>query len=157
MQAYQADMASYGVKMNIQSVETTQLISRVIVSGDYQASIFVLWSSPTPDQGYVFIATPPNPNGISLNYTRFDDPGITKALDDFRATGDPKARIEAMKTVQKELARNLQVLFLSHAVTAWVYGDDVHGFTAPVVPGTQTRVYNPYPTTPFYSWVWRDH
>src|SRR6185369_6675668 len=148
-------MASYGVKMNISSVETTQLISRVIVSGDYQAAVFTMWSSPTPDQGYVFLATPANPNGISLNYSRYDDPEIVSALDAFRASGDPQQRIEDMKRVQKSLAKNLQVLFLARQINAFVYANNVHGFTAPVFPGTDVKASNPFPTTPFATYAWK--
>jgi hypothetical protein len=62
-----------------------------------------------------------------------------------------------MTQVQKELAKNLQVLFLTHQRGAWAYANGVHGFTAPVAPGTDVKVYNPYPTTPFATYVWKDH
>jgi peptide/nickel transport system substrate-binding protein len=155
MQAYQADMATYGVKMNIESVETNELTSRVILSGNYQAAVFVMWSAPTPDQGYIFLATPANPNGISLNYSRYDDPEVVAALDAFRASGDPKERIEDMKRVQKSIAKNLQVFFLAREINAFVYANTVHGFTASVFPGTDVKASVPYPTTPFYTYVWK--
>ncbi len=155
MQAIQAALADANIKMEISAVETTQLITRVIVSGDYQAAYFVLWSSPTPDQGYVFIATPPNSNGISLNFSRYDDPALTAALDEFRATSDARKRIDAMTKVQQQLAKNLQVVFLAHQRSAFVYANDVHGFTSTVFPGTQVSAFNPYPVTPFFTSAWK--
>ena len=59
-----------------------------------------------------------------------------------------------MKRVQQSLAKNLQVFFLAHQINAFVYANSVHGFTAPVFPGTQVKAYVPYPTTPFYTYVW---
>jgi hypothetical protein len=57
--------------------------------------------------------------------------------------------------VQKSLAKNLQVLFLARQINAFVYANNVHGFTAPVFPGTDVKAYNPFPTTPFVTYAWK--
>jgi peptide/nickel transport system substrate-binding protein len=156
LQAYQAELSKDGIKMDIMSVETTQLITKVIVSGDYQAAAFVMWSSPSVDQGYIFVATKANPNGLSLNYPRYDDPDITAAMNDFRATTDQGKRIAAMTRVQQDLAKDLQMLFLAHLRTALAYRNNVHGFQASSFPDSADRAYSPYPITPFFARVWVD-
>jgi ABC-type transport system substrate-binding protein len=156
LQAYQAELGKVGIKMDIMSVETTQLITKVIVSGDYQAAAFVMWSSPSVDQGYIFVATKANPNGLSLNYPRFDDPDLTAAYNDFRATTDQAKRVAAMTRVQQGLAKDLQMLFLAHLRTAIAYRNNVHGFRAGAFPDSTDPAYSPYPITPFYTRVWVD-
>jgi peptide/nickel transport system substrate-binding protein len=153
-QAYQAELDQYGIKLKIEATDQTTLITRVIASGDYQAAGFVIWSSPTVDQGYVFLATKANMDGVSLNYPRFDDPELVAGMDDFRATIDPAQRVEAMTRVQKSLAKNLQVLFLTHVRLVVAYGNDVHGFGANTFPDSEVDAYSPYPTTPFFTHVW---
>ena len=48
------------------------------------------------------------------------------------------------------------MLFLARQINAFVYANNVHGFTAPVFPGTDVKAYNPYPATPFYTYAWSD-
>jgi peptide/nickel transport system substrate-binding protein len=153
-QVLQAELAKSGIKMTIQPIEQTQLITHVIVTGDYEAATFVIWSSPSPDQGYVFLATKPVMNGLSLNYPRYDDPELRAAMDDFRTTTDLTKRVAAMTRVQKALAKHMQVLFLVHTRTAFAYANKVHGFRATTFPGTDVAAYAPYVITPFYTKAW---
>jgi peptide/nickel transport system substrate-binding protein len=155
-QLVQAQATNFGVKINLQAIEQSQMITKVVATGDYQASGFVLWSAPTPDRAYVFLATKANPTGLSLNFSRFDDPEITAAMNDFRAILDPQKRIEDVKTVQKSLAKNMQVLFLVHNRSAFVYSNAVHGAHTVVFAGTDRPATAPYPTTPFWAGIWRD-
>jgi peptide/nickel transport system substrate-binding protein len=155
-QTFQAQMAELGITVNLQTMEQTVLIRTVVVSGDYQAAGFVLRSSPSPDQSYTFLATKANPNGLSLNFTRFDDPAITAAMNDFRAAGDPAVRVDAMKKVQQELASNLPMIFLVHARAALAYMNKVHGLRNTTFPGSDKQAMAPYPETPFYAFAWRD-
>ena len=154
LQAVQAQLADVGIKADVNALEATALIDKVVVSGDYQASIFLLWSSPTPDQGYAFIATKANPDGLSLNYTRFDDPGLVSALDSFRSTTDVAKQKEDMATLQKEMATNRQMIFLFHSPTVFAYTKNVHGFNVSTFPDSDVPAYSPYPTSPFYAHVW---
>lgn len=154
-QAFQAQAAEFGVKVNIEAIEQTTLLSRVVVSGDYEAAWFILWSSPSPDRSYIFLATKPNPTGLSLNFTRFDDPKITAALDAFRATEEQQARIDAITAEQRSLAENGQVLFMFHRHDGFAYNTRTHGMRGTTVPGTDGPAYAPYLTTPFLTSVWK--
>jgi peptide/nickel transport system substrate-binding protein len=155
-QAYQAELAQYGIKLHLESTEQTTLITRVIATGEFESAGFVMWSSPSVGQGYIFLATKANPDGLSLNYPRFDDPELTAAMDDFRATTDQAERIEAMTRVQQQLAQNLQVLFLVHNHLAVAYRNNVHGLRAGTFPDTDVDAYAPYPITPFLTHAWTD-
>jgi peptide/nickel transport system substrate-binding protein len=155
-QALQAQLAGAGITVDVKAVEQTQLIRSVIVSGAYQAAGFVLRSSPTPDQSYVFLATKANPKGLSVNFSRLDEPDLTTAMAAFRAAADPKSRVEAVKTVQKQLAENLPVIFLSHMRAALVAQNGVEGLHGTTYPGTDKETYAPYPNTPFYTFAWKD-
>jgi ABC-type transport system substrate-binding protein len=154
-QTFQAELAEEGIKANLQAIEQTQLIRTVVATGDYEAAGFVLRSAPSPDQAYVFLATKANPDGISLNFTRYDDPDLTAAFNDFRATADGQTRISDMKKVQQELAKNLQLIFLVHSRGAFVYANDVHGVKDTTYPGTDKQAFAPYPNTPFYTFAWK--
>lgn len=153
-QTIQAQLEQAGIGVDIQTVDLPTVITRVVATGDYQAAAFAMWSSPSPDQGYIFVATPANPNGLSLNYSRLDDPELKAAMDAFRATGDQAGQKQAMDRVQQRLGADLQMVFLTHSTTAFQYATDVHGFTHSYFPGTTTLAIGPYATTPFYTHVW---
>lgn len=155
-QAIQQQLTEAGVTVNLESVEQTQLIRRVVVAGDFQASGFVLRSSPSPDQSYIFLATKANPTGLSLNFARFDSDIVTDSMKAFRAAADPQTRTDALAKVQKEIAANLPMVFLVHQRTALAYSNSVHGLQATSFPGTQRPASAPYPTTPFFAAVWKD-
>ena len=155
-QTFQADMASVGITVNLQAIEQTQLIRTVVATGDYQAAGFLLRSAPSPDQAYIFLATKANPTGLSLNFSRFDDPALTAAMNDFRASTDGATRVAAIKKVQQELATNLQMIFLVHSRASFVFQNDVHGLTATTFPGTDLSASAPYRNTPFYTFAWKD-
>jgi peptide/nickel transport system substrate-binding protein len=154
-QALQAQVASFGVKVDVVAVELATLISRVI-GGDYQGSGFKLFSSPSPDAGYLFLASQANASGPSLNYSRFNDAELTAAMDEFRSVTDPTKRIEAIKRVQRSLAKNLQVLFLVHARLGVAYANSIHGMEDATFPGTDAQAYTPFASTPFWTMVWKE-
>ncbi|MBI2706580.1 MAG: ABC transporter substrate-binding protein [Actinobacteria bacterium] len=152
-QALQQRAKEFGVQVDLQAVEQTKLITDVL-GGNYQASGFVLFSTPGLDRGYVFIATDPTP-GLSLNFTRYLNPNIKKAMDDARATDDPAKQAEAYKTVQKEMAKDLDKIFLVHNVGAVVYRNNVHGVRNTKFPGTDIPAYAGFATTPFFTATWK--
>jgi peptide/nickel transport system substrate-binding protein len=155
-QAFQAELSRFGIKVDLQAIEQTQLIRTVVATGDYQSAGFLLRSAPSPDQAYIFLATKANASGLSLNFSRYDDPDLTAAMNDFRAAGDAKTRIDAITKVQQELAKNLQMIFLVHSRSSFVYQNDVHGLAATTYPGTDKPAFAPYPNTPFYAFAWKD-
>ena len=155
LQAVQSQAKDFGVTIDVAGIESSTQINRVIVTGDYQATLFPMWSAPTPDQGYIFLALPPNPGGISLNYTRYDDAEVRAAMDEFRATIDPKTRIDSFKKVQQALAQHLQVVFSVHSRQGFIYENDLFGFWATTFPSTEIPAFVPYPNSPFLTSVWR--
>lgn len=155
-QAVQAEVKEAGITANLQAIEQTQLIRNVVVTGDYQAAGFLLRGAPSPDQSYIFLATKANATGISLNFTRHDDPEVTAAMDDFRAAGDPQQRVEAIATVQRRLAAEVPMVFLVNNRVGFVASNVVHGLRATTFPGTEVPAAAPYPVTPFFTSAWKD-
>jgi peptide/nickel transport system substrate-binding protein len=153
-QGLQQKAKEFGVEVELQAIEQTQLITRVL-GGDYQASGFVLFSSPTLERGYVFIATEPQPQGISLNFTRNLNPNVKAAMDEARATDDPAKQRDAYKKVQKELAKDLDKIFLVHNVGAIVYRNNVHGVRNTHFPDTDVPAYGGWATSPFLTATWK--
>ena len=154
-QSLKSQLEEAGIVANLQAIEQTQLIRTVIATGDYQAAGFVLRGSPSPDQSYVFIATKANPSGLSLNFSRLDDPEIVAGMDAFRAASTPDARVEAIATVQKRLAADVPMVFLVNARTGFVASNSLRGLKGTTFPGTQATAQAPYPTTPFYTAMWK--
>lgn len=152
-QLAQAQMAAAGIEMALEPVEQTVLVNNVL-AGKYQASGFALFSTPTLDRGYPFVAGEVPASGLSLNISRFVDPQLTAAMDAARATADPAAQAEAYRTVQRRFAEDLQVLFFAHRLRAIAYDNRVHGLRATTVPGTETTAYAGVFTTPFLTTTW---
>ena len=155
-QVVQQQLDSIGVSVSIQQVDQAASITGVLTGG-YQAGFFAMVSSPTLDKGYLFIATEPTATGVSLNYTRLNDPVITQAMDAARATDDVSRQTEQYDIVQREMAKNLDRIFLYHARTAAAYVNRVHGFTAATFPGSDERALAPSITSPFFTTTWVDH
>jgi peptide/nickel transport system substrate-binding protein len=157
-QGLQATAAEAGIEVEIQAMEQTQLITRVL-TGDYQAAGFILFSSPTFDRAYPFIATQSAPYpAISLNFTRNDNQTITDAMDAARETDDPEGQLEAFRIVQEEMAKDLDRIFLVHNVGGMAYTNDVHGFLQAKFPDTEEEAIPGYGVgAPFTHTVWRDN
>lgn len=153
-QVLQQRAKEFGVEVELQQVEQTTLITRVL-GGDFQASGFVLWSSPSLERGYIFIASEPKP-GLSLNFTRNVNPNVKAAMDEARTTDDPAKQAEAYKKVQKEMAKDLDKIFLVHNVGAVVFRNNVHGVRHTKFPNTDVPAYGGWPTTPFLTTTWKD-
>lgn len=156
-QALQQQAAEAGIQVELQAMEQTQLITRVL-TGDYQAAGFILYGSPTFDRAYPFIATPSAPYpGISLNFTRNDNPRIVEAMDAARATDDIDAQIEAYRTVQEEMATDLDRIFLVHNVGGIAYTNSTHGFLGTTFPDSDVQAIPGYGlSAPFTYSIWID-
>jgi ABC-type transport system substrate-binding protein len=156
-QALQQQAAEAGIEVELQAMEQTQLITRVL-TGDYEAAGFILYGSPTFDRAYPFIATPSAPYpAISLNFTRNDNPTIVEAMDAARATDDIDAQVEAYRTVQEELATDLDRIFLVHNVGGIAYTNSTHGFLSTTFPDSETQAIPGYGlSAPFTYSIWRE-
>ena len=154
-QALQSQAQEAGVTVTLQTLEQAKLITTVL-TGDYQASGFVLYSTPTLDRAYPFIATKPTPlPGLSLNFTRNDNPRITAAMDAARATDDPAEQTKQYAIVQRELATDADRIFLVHAVGGIAYANTVHGVSATtMVEGAGAAQAGNGIVTPFLTSAW---
>jgi len=156
-QALQSQAQEAGATVTLQTLEQAKLITTVL-TGDYQASGFVLYSTPTLDRAYPFIATKPTPlPGLSLNFTRNDNPRITAAMDAARATDDPAQQMEQYAIVQREMATDADPIFLVHNVGGIAYANTVHGVSATTLVdgGGEARAGNGI-VTPFLTSAWVD-
>ncbi len=150
MQIAQAGQQTYkdiGVEMTIQPEDQAKLIADVIL-GNYQATGFILFGTNTLDVNYVFLhAKTVKPNGqLSLNFTRNDDPVLSKALDDARKTNNRDEQIAQYKIVQDQLAKDLNFIFLVHNLEAIAYSNSTHGLTDQTLPDGQPMQISVVPT-----------
>jgi peptide/nickel transport system substrate-binding protein len=154
-QALQAQAQAAGMTVDLQTVEQAKLITTVL-TGDYQASGFLLFSTPTLDRAYPFVATKSNPApALSLNFTRNDNPRITAAMDAARATVDQAEQIRQYAIVQREMAKDADRIFLVHAVGGIAYATDVHGVPATTFPDSATpALAGNGIVTPFLTAAW---
>lgn len=133
-QAMQERAAQAGIEVELQPIEQAQLITNVL-GGDYESSGWILWSSPTLDKGYVFLATDPQP-GLSLNFTRNQNDTIKDAMNAARATPDVEEQVAQYRIVQEQMAQDLDKIFLVHYVSGLAFTNGVHGLSAGTFPGT---------------------
>ncbi|HEY5153942.1 MAG TPA: ABC transporter substrate-binding protein, partial [Acidimicrobiales bacterium] len=150
MQIAQAGQQTYkdiGVEMTIQPEDQAKLIADVIL-GNYEATGFILFGSNTLDVNYVFIHSKTvKPNGqLSLNFTRNDDPILSKALDDARKTNNRDEQIAQYKIVQDQMAKDLNFIWLVHNLEAIAYSNSTHGLTDQTLPDGQPKQISVVPT-----------
>lgn len=107
-----------------------------VVTGKDDALEFGFWYEVDPDPLFHFLhsSSIKGPGEISLNFSRFADPAIDKALEDGRATADVSKRQEAYQRLWDEMGRTVPVLFLNHVKWLVIWGDQVHGVGEAVLP-----------------------
>jgi peptide/nickel transport system substrate-binding protein len=151
-QFLQQGLKEAGVSMSLKPEDQVTLIQDVIL-GNYQSTAFEQFGTVTLDTMFVFISnTTIKPvGGLSLNYTRYNDPVLTQALIDARKTGDVQQQIAQYKIVQQQLAKNLMVVFWAHLLQSIAYGNDVHGLTGYSLPNGDTGLTQIVPLT-FAAW-----
>ncbi len=148
----QQGMAEAGVKMTLKPEDQVTLIQDVIL-GNYESTAFEQFGTVTLDTMFVFISnTTIKPvGGLSLNYTRYNDPVLTQALIDARKTGDQAQQIQQYKIVQQQLGKNLMVVFWAHLLQSIAYANNVHGLTGYKLPNGDTGLTQIVPLT-FATW-----
>ena len=137
-QALQQQFADAGITTTLDTTEQVTLLLKIF-GGDYQAGTFALFSSPSIDTNYAFIASAPKPVGeTSLNMARVseaDNAELIAAMEVARTTDDPAMQREQYAIVQREMAENLGFVFLVRLTTAVVYGTNVRGAKIYPLPG----------------------
>lgn len=136
LEAAQARLSAIGVDMRIETMDQGRLVSRAL-TGDFEATGWILFGQPTLDTAYVFIAgTTVRPVGqLSLNFVRNDDPVLTEALDESRAAPDEATRTEAYRVVQERLAAELPYIYSLRQLSAIGTSSDLHGLADWTFPG----------------------
>ncbi len=136
-QVLQQQQKEAGIIVHLEPMEQITLILKAL-TGDYQATGFILFGSPHLDREYVFIAAPAKPKPqVSLNFTRIgldangqpndDNKAIVDAMDKARTTQDPVEQKKQYAIVQAEMAKNLNFLFLVGETNAIVSDKSVRG------------------------------
>jgi peptide/nickel transport system substrate-binding protein len=111
------------------------------VTGDYEATMFVLHGSPDPDYEHVWwhSSSARPPGEVSLNFARHRDAQLDDALDRARATDDLEVRQEAYRVVQERFAENVPYIWLSHTQQVLGARNHVRGLTAGPLPDGRAR------------------
>ena len=158
-QTIQAQLAQAGIDMRVVTKEQATLLADTVL-GNYEATAFALFGSPSIDREYVFFAGPARPvNSLSLNFTRISDDenaGVRNAMDAIRATDDPAELKKQYDIVQAEMAKNLNMIFLVQTTSALVFNGDVHGvldWTLPTEDGGEGAP-GQTSTVPFTANIW---
>jgi ABC-type transport system substrate-binding protein len=158
-QVIQAQLAEAGIQMTVETKEQATLLADTVL-GNYEATAFALFGSPSIDREYVFFAGPAKPIGqFSLNFTRITDDenkGVRDAMDEIRTTDDPETIKEQYEIVQREMAKNLNMIFFVQSNSAVVFNADVHGVLRWNLPDAQGGEGDPgQPSTvPFTANIW---
>ena len=148
----QQGMAEAGAKMTLRPEDQVTLIQDVIL-GNYQSTAFELFGAVTLDTQFVFISnTTIKPvGGLSLNFSRLDDPVLSQAMTDARKTSDLQQQIQDYKIVQQQMGKNLMFVFWAHLLQSIAYGNNVHGLTGYKLPNGDTGLTTIVPLT-FATW-----
>jgi peptide/nickel transport system substrate-binding protein len=134
-QTMQQQAADAGIQVTLDAMDQPTLLVRAL-TGNYEATGFILFGSPLLDREYVFIAD--FPAGNPLNFTRNANPAIVEALDAARATQDRSLQAEQFAKVQRELAKDKNFVFMVHNIAAVVYANGVFGIADQTLPGGST-------------------
>lgn len=131
-QTLQQQALDVGIEVELDSMDQTTLIVRAL-TGDYQATGFILFGARLLDRDYVFMADYP-PGENPLNFTNNDNQRIVEALDRARETDDEEAMAEQFAVVQEEMAEDLNFIFLVHNLASIVYDNNVFGLADWTLP-----------------------
>jgi len=90
-------LRSLGLKVNVQTPEWSSLFP-MLKAGD--ADMFVMgWGSvPDPDRWTYRLFTP----GSTMNFSKYDNPVVTAALEEGRTSSDPAVRAKAYETAMRQ-------------------------------------------------------
>ncbi|MDA0635060.1 ABC transporter substrate-binding protein [Nonomuraea sp. MCN248] len=147
-----------GIDVTIKQADQPDLINRAVV-GNYQATVWTAFSSSDPDGEYIWLhqAYAQPVGNVSLNFTRFKDERLSKALDAGRMSPDEATRKKAYATVQERLRDQVPYVFLDHLTTgAIITRAKVRGIGEQLLPDGEKGLPltgSPIPYHPF-SQIW---
>ena len=116
-QTISAELKAIGIDTTI-VLQAYSTYASLLMTGDFDMAIIWAPNGPSPfytyyPEFYPSFSAPIGQNAIS-NYSRYTNPIITKALDDFNSTSDPVVQKEAMYTIEKILIDEVPVVVLTN-------------------------------------------
>jgi peptide/nickel transport system substrate-binding protein len=150
-EAAQEGARAFDVQVDLELVDTASLLDKAL-NGNYEAAGFATFGDPNIDRIFIASETVQPIGQFSLNFTRYDDPELTAALDRARATDDLDVQIDEWRAVQDRLAENLNMLYVVRGRAAVVYQNNVFGLQQPPLPDGQVSELS---TNPFFWYAWK--
>lgn len=142
-QTVQQQLRDAGIELTI-STETGAGAGAAVAYGNFQATISIFFGSPHIDREFVFLASPADKNGLSLNFTRIgvgpdgsptgENDRIVEAMTAARATDDVAEQKRQYEIVQHEMAKNLNLIFLVGQSSVVVADRATHGLLGFHIP-----------------------
>lgn len=125
-QAVQSQLAELGINVDIKVVDSGELYT-VFFQEAYQMGL-AAWASDIadPDEQLSYMLDP-NAGGNAY-YTGFDDPEVTRLIEQGRTTLDDSARADDYAQVQQIVADQVPQLPISHRENAYVWNRDLAQF-----------------------------
>ena len=122
-----------GIEVSIGGVDQAKLINDA-VTGQYQATIWRQFGEPDPDGDEIWWNGANSKPPIALNMSRNSDPVLDAALYVGRTSADDSQRKLAYITVQRQLAKDVPYVWLSHV--RWGLGaqNTVRGIDSATLP-----------------------
>jgi peptide/nickel transport system substrate-binding protein len=125
-----------GMTMNVTQVEQSALITNAIL-GAFHMYAWRQFANIDPDLNYPFWASAPPAGGISVNFTRLQDPTVQQNIDRGRQTADEASRIQAYQAVAKQFGTACPYIWAAEDVWALGAGPTVQNFNNPTTPEGQ--------------------
>ena len=126
---WRAQQAEVGVEITIRPVPEAEL-AQLTALGQYQAALFVAFTSPHPDLYAPLLGGIPGEQpATNVNITRYVNPMVTESVADARATADPALQVEAYRIVQEQLFLDVPWLFLLQLRQVVAVSSDVRDVT----------------------------
>lgn len=140
-QLLQASGRELGVDIKLDPIEQVQLINRAI-SGDFDLTVFRNYPGGDPDINFVWWycnGTPPAgytpPSGANpVNFSRFCDPEVDKALDTGRSETDPAKRQQIYQGLNRRMAEQGWSQWAWYTSWAVGFNPKVHDVYGPNLP-----------------------
>jgi len=155
VQVLQSMWGQAGFNVSVGVVQQAALISDM-AAGKFQCLTDEGFSAPDPDLNYVWLSptTAGAPGGLALNFARNKDHAIETALQQGRTHPDRAVRVEAYRSVDRLLAKDLPYLWISQAPWSVTARAGVMNFADPILPdGTRGHGFSSGTFTPTQIWI----
>jgi ABC-type transport system substrate-binding protein len=126
MQALIEQWAAVGIKAEIDTIEQTAYIGR-LVANDFEAAYFRNYAYPDPDSLYAFWSETTAGGPISINFTQYYSAATEEALQTGRETTDFETRRAAYDQLMRERNEQAIELWLFNTPYALIADQDIHG------------------------------